>query len=167
MTLDPRCILLFVESRRLLTGLALFGEGDAGVMNEPCFSVCSFPSFLYSGCFRNEVSDVVIIMRFSINKSPPPLWGRDRVGGHRRGSRKHKVHYSGQGTRPPTLILPHKGGGDQKFGCRRFRPLGEAKSTNSRCTFIHAQTAVFISPGRGSRRAGTGTRLALPGSRKA
>ena len=34
-----------------------------------------FPSFLYSRRLRNEVSDVVIIMRFPINKSPPPRGG--------------------------------------------------------------------------------------------
>ena len=122
-------------------------------MNEPCFSVCSFPSILYSRRFRNEVSDDVIIMRFPINKSPPPLWGRVRVGGLRRGFRKHSVHQSGQGTRPPTLILRHKGGGDQKFGHRGFRPLGEVKSTNSRRPLIHVGIAVFVSPGRGSCRA--------------
>ncbi len=124
------------------------------MMNEPCFSVCSFPSFLYSRRFRNEVSNDVIIMGFPINKSPPPLWGRARVGG--RSARPWKEQSPSIGSRhsTPHLDPPPQGGGDQKFGRRRLRPLGEAKSTNSRCPLIHVQTAVFISSGSGWEFAG-------------
>ncbi len=43
--------------------------------NEPCFSVCPFPSFLYSRRFRNDMSAVVIIMGLSDEKVPSPLVG--------------------------------------------------------------------------------------------
>ena len=79
-------------------------------MNKPSFNVCSFPSFLYSRRFRNEVIDVVIIMRFPINESPPPLWGRDRVGGT--SARLHKAQSPLIGSRhsTPHLDPPPQGG---------------------------------------------------------
>ena len=70
-----------VRPKRLFS---ILGEQPGG-MNEPCFSVYSFPSFLYSRRFRNEVSDDVIIMGFPINKSPPPCGGGLGWGGVRRG----------------------------------------------------------------------------------
>jgi len=45
--------------------------------------------------------------------SLPPLWGRVRVGGLRAPCLEQQTaHAPYRGDRPPTLILPHKGGGD-------------------------------------------------------
>jgi len=46
--------------------------------------------------------------------SLPPSWGRARVGGLRApGLDPSAVQVPTRGVRPPTLILPHTGGGDQ------------------------------------------------------
>ena len=48
-------------------------------------------------------------------KLPPPSWGRIEVGGDRgRGHRARPIPWKIQTDRPPTFILHHKGGGDQK-----------------------------------------------------
>jgi len=53
--------------------------------------------------------------------SLPPPWGRARVGGLRApGLDPSAVQVPNHGIRPPTLILPHTGGGDQTRNRRPF-----------------------------------------------
>jgi hypothetical protein len=43
---------------------------------------------------------------------PPPLWGRAGVGGSR--ERRRFLRDTPKPNRPPSLTLPHKGGGDRQ-----------------------------------------------------
>jgi 4-amino-4-deoxy-L-arabinose transferase-like glycosyltransferase len=58
------------------------------------------------GCLaKGPVAVVLVIGPSLLAFLPPPLWGRAGVGGK---------HSSGAEPQPPTLTLPHKGGGNQR-----------------------------------------------------
>ena len=94
--------------------------------------------------------------------SPPPLWGRDRVGGPRPRSRQPSLLRSGRPLTPP---LPHKGGGSQKSEKHwrrgtlwsppplwgRDRVGGPGLGHVSRAYFATADPAPHPSPRRGER----------------
>ena len=94
----------------------------------------------------NQVSDDVIIMKFPINKSPPPRGGGLGWGAFGEASETTVSINRVKGLDPPPYPPP-QGGGDQKFGHRGVPSAGPSKKHEfTPSLLIHVSNRCFRQP---------------------